>query len=224
MRIPFRKGLCSSFWTFRHEGATTNAAEIDIVETFSGEYKYSNIINTCIHKCYPSVTPNCVSNYGVKHDLPNFDYSDFRTYALEWDANRMIWYVDGKAIRTLANHKIVDPVRIILNLAIQSESKYYPPPTGSWSEYMNVDYVKVYSLKCDKNTVVNEISNFNTYNYAVKKSITLSGATTIPAGSNITLRANDFIELKAGFEVPIGRELYLDVSPCTKVIEKEFSE
>jgi hypothetical protein len=53
---------------------------------------------------------------------------------------------------------------------------------------------------------------------AVQKSITLSGATTIPAGSNISLRATDFIELKAGFEVPTGRELYLDVTPCLLTI------
>ena len=79
---------------------------------------------------------------------------------------------------------------------------------------MYVDYVKVYQLTCDKNTVVNEISNFNTYHYGVKKSITLSGATTIPLGSTIYLRANDFIQLNPGFEVQTGRMLYLDASPC----------
>jgi hypothetical protein len=79
---------------------------------------------------------------------------------------------------------------------------------------MYVNYVKVYDLKCDKNTVVNEIYNFNTYNYAVKKSITMSGATTIPTNSNISLRANDFIKLEAGFYAPAGTTLYLDVSPC----------
>jgi hypothetical protein len=78
---------------------------------------------------------------------------------------------------------------------------------------MRVDWVRVHQLKCDKYTVINEIPNFNTYNHAVKKSITLSGATTIPANSNISLRATDFIELKAGFEVPTGRELYLDGCP-----------
>lgn len=42
----------------------------------------------------------------------------------------------------------------------------------------------------------------------------MSNATNIPANSNISLRATDFIELKAGFEVQTGRELYLDVAPC----------
>jgi len=42
----------------------------------------------------------------------------------------------------------------------------------------------------------------------------MSNATAIPANNNITLRAADFIELKPGFEVQTGRELYLDVTPC----------
>jgi len=51
-------------------------------------------------------------------------------------------------------------------------------------------------------------------NYAVKKSISLSSTTTIPQNNKICLRATDFIELKNGFEVPLGAELYLDVTPC----------
>lgn len=46
------------------------------------------------------------------------------------------------------------------------------------------------------------------------KSISLSNATTLPANSNIFLRATDLIELKPGFEVLTGRELYLGVAPC----------
>jgi len=77
-----------------------------------------------------------------------------------------------------------------------------------------VDYVKVYGLKCDKHTIINEIPDFSAYDYKVKKSITLGSGTTIPAGTDISLRANDYIELLSGFEVPAGGQLYLDVSPC----------
>jgi len=221
IKLPFRKdgskswGFFPAFWTVAGIKNGTNAGEIDIFEMFGGEYKQPNTLNTCVHRCYPSQDPTCINgDMGRSHTFANFDYTNWHTYAIEWNANRIIWYLDGKAIRTLVNHNIVDPIRIILNLAIQEEKKYLPPTEYSWLATMEVDYVKVYQLKCDKNTVVNEISNFNTFNYAVKKSITLSGATTIPSGSNITLRATDFIELKAGFEVPTGRELYLDVTPC----------
>jgi hypothetical protein len=81
---------------------------------------------------------------------------------------------------------------------------------------MYVNQINAYELKsdCDNNTALNEILDFEAYDYKVKKSITMSNATTIPQGNNISLRASDFIELKAGFEVPLGAELYLDINPC----------
>jgi len=218
IKLPFRRvgnkswGFFPAFWSWQGDlKPVSNQAEIDIFEVFGGEYKEPNTINTCIHRWYN----NNNGDQGRSHTFSNFDYTDWHTYAIEWDKDRIVWYLDNKAIRTTVNHLIVDPVRIILNLAIQSQSYYLPPTSPTFKEYMYVDYVKVYSLKCDKNTVVTQIPNFNTYNYAVKKSISLSNTTTIPANSNITLRATDFIELKAGFEVPLGRELYLDVSPCS---------
>jgi len=219
MKLPFiRKnskswGIPIAFWTWRSDQPSSNVAEIDIFEMFSGEYKAPNTLNTCIHTCYD---PGCDKGMGRSHTYSNFDYRDWHTYAIEWNANRIIWYLDGKAIRTLSNHGIVDPIRIIMGLGI--DKKHLPPTSPTFHEYMYVDYVKVYCLQCDKNTVVNEISNFSNYNYAVKKSISLSNATAIPANSNITLRATDFIELKAGFEVQTGRELYLDVTPCEPCI------
>ena len=217
IKLPFKRvngkswGFFPAFWTFVGNGVSgTNVAEIDIFEMFGGEYKEPNTLNTCIHRWYN----NNNGDQSRSHTFSDFNYTSFHTYAIEWNKDRLVWYLDGNAIRTTTNHLIIDPVRIILNLAIQKESAYLPPTSPYFEEYMYVDYVKVYNLKCDKNTVVTQIPNFNTYNYAVKKSISLSNTTTIPAGSNITLRATDFIELKAGFEVPTGRTLYLYVTPC----------
>jgi beta-glucanase (GH16 family) len=220
MKLPFRRengksfGFFPAFWTAIQWDVlnATNVAEIDIFEIFGGSYEAPNVLCTAIHTCYIEQDPTCNENYVKSYAFSNFSYTDWHTYSIEWDANRIIWYVDGIPIRTLFNHNIVDPIRIILNLAAM-RNEYLPPTSPPFQEYMYVDYVKVYQLKCDKYTVVNEISNFNTYNYAVKKSITLSNATTIPANSNITLRATDFIQLNAGFEVPAGSELYLDINP-----------
>ena len=226
MKLPWRRagnktwGLFPAFWTMLNVSPGTTASEIDIFEMFAGEYNEPNTLNTCIHRCYkgnipPHAYPNCNNgDQSRPQTLSNFNYTSYHTYAIEWNKDRLVWYVDGNVIRTTTNHLIIDPIRIILNLSIQPESKYHPPTSPTFKEYMYVDYVKVYNLKCDKLTVVNEISNFNTYNYAVKKSISLSGTTTIPKNSNITLRATDFIELKAGFFIDTNRELYLDVTPC----------
>ena len=219
IKLPFKRvgtkswGFFPAFWTMCNIGSScTTAGEIDIIEMFGGEYKEPNTLNTCIHRCYGDGCNN--GNMSISHTYSDFDYTLWHTYAIEWNAMRIIWYLDGKVIRTTTNHQIVDPIRIILNFAIQSEKKYLPPTSPNYSAQMLVDYVKVYCLKCDKNAVVTKITDFNNYNYAVKKSISLDNQTTIPANSNITLRATDFIELKPGFEVQTGRELYLDVTPC----------
>jgi hypothetical protein len=114
----------------------------------------------------------------------------------------------------MAGIGIQHPLRIIMSVVLHDTGDDCPPTSNSvFPNYMYVDQANVWRLKCDKYTIVNEIPDFNTYHYAVKKSITLSGTTTIPANSDISLRATDSIDLKPGFEVQTGRELFLDVNP-----------
>jgi len=214
IKFPYKAGTqwgyFPAFWTWRANITNYhNMAEIDICEIFGGKYK-DNTISTGVYRHYASP----VDNWGGLLYFSNFSYADWHTYAIEWDKSRITWYLDGKAINSVMKHAIVDPVRIILNLAVEKEKKYHPPASPYFQAEMLVDYVKVHSLKCDKNTIVKDIPNFNTYDYTVKKYITMSDATTIPANSNISLRATDYIALKAGFYAPVGTNLYLDVSAC----------
>jgi beta-glucanase (GH16 family) len=211
-------GLFPAFWTYLdNSGASNNlnSAEIDICEIF-GDKHPDNYYNMGVVRKYKESPPDYQQDgWGMARDFPNFSYTDWHTYAVEWDRNRIIWYLDGEVVNSISNHKIVDPDRIILNLAVKGDESI--SPNSAFQEYMYVDYVKVHTLKCDKNTIVNDIPSFTHYNYAVKKYITLSSLTTIPPNRNICLRANDFIELRPGFYVPEGTVLYLDVSPCEKV-------
>jgi len=154
---------------------------------------------------------------------PNLDYRNWHTYAIEWNANKITWYLDGKQIRTRENsnldnfgHSIIDPVKIRFGANVVPKALQPPYSTASFEEYMYVDYVKVYQLKCG-NEVIDETQgngyNFNNYTYNVKESCIFKN-TSIPNGANMSIRATDFIELKENFEVPLGAELYLDVTPC----------
>ena len=222
IKMTYRAGVGYAFWTVIgiNLSQASNAAEIDILETMVPRMKQAkNTIATNVHTCYNTINPGCERPFGENHSLPNFNYEDWHIYSVDWDADKITWYVDGSIIRTIQNrnldnfgNSIVDPVKIILGSHANPDRIL---DNSSFEEYMYVDYVKVYQLKYDCNTVVNEIPNFNAYCYTVKKSISLSGATTIPPNSNISLRATDFIELKPGFEVPLGAELYLGVNPCS---------
>lgn len=83
---------------------------------------------------------------------------------------------------------------------------------------MLVDYVKVYDLKNDCNTLINACNfNFATYNNMVKKEIIIGGSScvnSIPSNTNQFLRASERVLINGDFTVPIGSELFIDVNPC----------
>ena len=220
-QIPYKSGFWPAFWTWRgYTQNYSNEAEIDIFEMLGGKYP-SNTITTNIHTCYLSGI--CDENHYEVLAIPSFDYEDWHTYAVEWDPFKISWYLDNNLIRTIANenldysgNSIIDSVQILINVAITrvDNGAYLPPTSPFFQEYMLVDYVKVYQLMCDDTTVVIDIPNYNTFNYGIKQSISLSSVSSLVSGQNITLRASDFIELKNGFEVPLGAELYLDINTC----------
>jgi len=227
IKLPFRQGLGFGFWTFLGEELSNyqNAAEIDIFEIFG--FLPSNTITTNIHTCYrddnlypdPQDDP-CKEDYKQEIVIPGFNWGDWHTYAVEWNTDRLIWYVDGKAVRITPNPNVVDSVKIIIGLGATAWSP--PDSTAPFPPaQMLIDYINVYQLKCDGETVI-EIPDYNTFNYGIKKSISLSGVSSLKAGEDVYLRATDFIELKAGFEVPAGAELYLNIDPCdaAKIILK----
>jgi len=219
IKLPHKKGVAHAFWTWIADEVQgfKNVAEIDIFETYGSEN--TNIVHTCIYTCY-----DCGDGkkYGREHQLSNFNFTDWHNYGLEWTSDRITWYIDGKAIRTLNNHNldkegngIIDPVRIIFDLAIEPD--YLPSTSTPFQEYMIVDHISYYELKLNCNAVITESQgdgyNFNNYVSNLKKSCTFKN-TTIPVGKDIFVRTTDFIELKENFEVPIGASLYLDNSPC----------
>lgn len=212
MKVPYGYGFWPAFWTFQADGLAypNNAAEIDIFEML-GHYPNDHV-TTNIHWAYPD------NNEYMQHvEIPYFNYSDWHIYAIEWSPTKIIWYIDGKPIRILNDHYIMDPVRIIINTAIEPT---YQPTTSTtpFPSEFRVDYVKVYDLKDDCNTTINTCNyNFLTYNNMVKKSITIGGSScvnAIPNNTSITLRATDGILINGDFTVPVGAQFYADVNPC----------
>ena len=210
IKLPYRYGFWPAFWTFRGTEVYSNAAEIDIFEMLGDHPK--NIVTTNIHYTYPDSVPNY-----EKEAPTNFDFTSWHTYAIEWSPSKIIWYIDGIPSRLIPNHGIVDPVMIILNLAISPD--HLPPTTPSFTNYMYVDFVKVYKLNCDDSDISLTISNstqMNNYNNSVKKQITIGNvSSTIKVEEeSLTLRATDGIIINGDFEVPVGNELYIDVNQC----------
>ena len=203
IKLPYGHGFWPAFWTFVGSGVkdNTNAAEIDIFEMLGGAIPNPNTISTNIHLSYPNNNP-----YRMDIKPKNFNYTDWHTYGIEWSPSMLIWYVDGVPVRFFPNHGIIDPVRIILNLAI--EPSYTPNSNTPFPSEMRVDFVKVYELKSDVKTIIYIFNyNFSTTDKKSKKGILMRGSSKNP---NLYLRIADGVLIN---EDSKASKLFIDISP-----------
>src|SRR5690554_582414 len=223
IKLPNGHGFWPAFWTFKGSGVlATNEAEIDIFEMLGSDVNAPNIMGTNIHKEYCDVNqpdyPVCanIPNYGLDLKPTNFDYTSWHTYGIKWSPNKIVWYVDGSPVRTITSHGIIDPVRIILNFAIEPWA--LPNQTTPFPSEMIIDYVKVYNLSNDCNTNLNVCNyNFSSHDNRVKKNINIGNGSCnnyLNSGDNIFLRASEGVLINGSFTVPLGAELYIDVNTC----------
>ena len=207
-KMPMGYQFFPAFWLYVRN-IQNGYHEIDIFEVFQG---LENAITTNLHWNFESTV-----NYHELHDTIKYTYVDnihsYHKYAVEWTKSRIIWFVDDKIIRVEKNNiegiGMHSPMELIVNLARSTRDSdehgtIYPG-------YMYIKNVKVAEMRCDIYNDVVDISDFNVYDFALKRSIKLSGATTIPQGSNLSFRATNFIELSNGLEIPQGTEVYFEV-------------
>lgn len=212
INFPYQFALWPAFWTFIGDSVEngTNAAEIDIAEMLGKTGP--NTITTNIHKVFPD---NNI--FFEKHSPSNFIWgnNNWHKYAIEWSPSKIIWYLDDCLIRVFPNHGIIDSIRIIIGIGLIPDVQLN---TTSFPQKMNVDYVRVYNLKNDCNTMLNLCNyNFGTHDNKVKKNIIIGNGNclnTLNIGENVYLRASEGVLINGDFIVPIGAELYIDVNPC----------
>lgn len=211
-KLPVSDGYWPAFWF--HNSGDDWYNEIDV---FEGVGSRLNSL-TCGSWYYFGPWP-----FDTLYESPHIYNCNFANgyhwYGVKWNSCKISWYFDRQKVKEDTNNYdgigIQHPMSLILNTALFPPN--WPQPTVSettiFPNYMYIDQINGYLLNCkDKNLVVNEIYDFNTYNYAIKKSISLSGSTSLPNNSNISLYATDFIYLGAGFYVPLGTTFSAGIS------------
>ena len=166
IQAPSGKGLWSAFWMLPTNSPYRGWAaggEIDIMEVYSRQ---------------PAPFTQGVVHYGMAWPLNVFRYKrydeidpagGFHTYAVEWDAEEIRWFVDGRHFHTITNatywtyykdeetnaHRsgsnsapFDQPFHLLLNLAVGGNLPGDPVPEALPSE-MRVDYVRVYQCNRD---------------------------------------------------------------------------
>ncbi len=97
---PMKSRASSAFWFYRNTKEIWT--EIDVFEICGVGEKWKRTYNMNVHVFH---TPEEKRHWskGGKWTAP-FDFADdFHVYGLLWDKDKITWYVDGKAVRSIDN-------------------------------------------------------------------------------------------------------------------------
>jgi beta-glucanase (GH16 family) len=128
-KVPYGQGLWPAFWT--HLNDDNESGEIDVFEFLGHE---PNIIHMSYH--FPELH---------EYWFNGPDYSqEYHTYAVDWEPDKIVWYIDGVE-RARATTDIPDePMYIIANLAVGGEWPGSPDQTTHFPAHFDIDYIRVY--------------------------------------------------------------------------------
>lgn len=166
IKTPTGNGMWPAFWMLPQPSTFTNVTnkyggwpyngEIDIMEAKGSRY---NKVDTTLH-FGPYADGAWDSHYITKETTLSSNTDQWHTYAVDWTATKIVWYVDGTPVQTVTNETwysrseaaagrvsapFDQPFYIILNLAVGGKYDGGVAPDASFtSKSMYVDYVRVY--------------------------------------------------------------------------------
>ncbi len=175
MRLPAGQGGWAAFWMLPTDspyGGWAAGGEIDIMESINLGVDGRNTVSGTLH--YGMQWP--LNQYQTaEHDVTEGSLTDdYHTFAVEWEAGEIRWYVDDvhyatQMARSWWTYYFADqetgfqadlqgpfdqPFHLILNLAVGGTLPGAPDNSSEFPMTMDVDYVRVY--QCSKNTETGE--------------------------------------------------------------------
>ena len=150
IRIPRWKGIWPAFWMLGANIGSVNwpnCGEIDIMENIGS--LPSTLYGTVHGPGYSGaggISGNTVLAGAALAD-------DFHVYAVEWEENRIRWFLDGQAYFTVTPASLPNgsqwvfnqPQFILLNLAVGGNWPGNPDGNTTFPQRMTIDYVRVYA-------------------------------------------------------------------------------
>lgn len=160
-KLPKGQGIWPAFWMLPTEwkyGGWPSSGEIDIMEAVnSGGTQYGNKVHGTLHFGTPWV------HEGTSYTPATNVWDEFHTYAIEWEAGTIRWYVDGVHFQTQISKNwftnastatdapFDEKFHLLLNLAVGGNWPGNPDGTTVFPQELVVEYVKVF--KCDADAV-----------------------------------------------------------------------
>jgi len=134
-KMPKGRGLWPAHWMLPASGKWP--PEIDIVEIIGHQ---PNVMYMNVHwGTWPDK-----KNKGKMFIGPDFS-EDFHAFALEWDKDALVWFVDGKELFRENEYVPKEPFYIILNTAVGGGWPGKPNSKTKFPQHHDIDYVRVYA-------------------------------------------------------------------------------
>ncbi len=136
-RVPSGAGLWPAFWMLPAD--QNSRPEIDVME-FLGDDTHT----VRMHFHYLDADGERQKN---GEDWNGPDFADgLHTFGVDWQPDRIIWYVDGRERWRFpeAEHISVEPMYLLLNLAVGGEWPGPPDATTPFPSYFEIDCVRVW--------------------------------------------------------------------------------
>ena len=235
-KLPIHQGAFPAFWLYSSNGNGSDKyyEEIDIFEYTWSIAEIPNHINnpspngipdyyTITNGIYFSDTSLQYSSFARKFPtLPETgtDLSHWHTYSCEWLPEKVIWYCDGQVVNEFYETQNIPhrPLTLKTNYAI---NRHYKHGETVWQgpESMDIDYICVCQLHwdCDTDEIITCQSDLDSFDYAVKRTITITSTVGQPIVSNIdkiTFRVNESFAITGPFEVENGAEFTILMQAC----------
>ena len=147
IKLPASNELWPAFWLL-HGYYNGPQPEIDILEA---KGQFSDTSYHSYHYYDYSLNPiNGLISSSTEYALPGSGIDDFHIYGLQWDRERIVWYVDGVPVKEVTGQHVSKQLSyVLLNLAVggdfvaSSENEEGP----SLPAEMEVDWVRVWQYK-----------------------------------------------------------------------------
>lgn len=137
-KMPKGKGFWPAFWLLPVNGAWP--PEIDVMEHLGREPDVS-------HQTFHWSENG--ENKHDSHETRGIDFTaDYHTYAVEWRADKMIFFIDGTEEFRVEGDKVPHvPMYMLVNLAVGGDWAQAPDNTTPFPSTYDIDYIRAYQFK-----------------------------------------------------------------------------
>lgn len=139
--VPSGKGLWPAFW-LHHANNWGSRPEIDIMELLAENPRM-------VYQTYHYYDEQGELQSSDSYEVPGPDYSsDFHTYGMLWEPNKITWYVDGVKTHVYESDKVSnEDMYLLINLALGGTWGASPDSSTPFPAQYQIDYVRAYQKR-----------------------------------------------------------------------------